>query len=84
MITEGYEFKKIEENYMKMQWNYMHYMNSDVKGIPFKAIEGKKAIRALYQRIKGKRGRFRGNLSGKRVDFTGRTVISPDPNVKID
>ncbi len=36
------------------------------------------------QRLKGKQGRFRGNLSGKRVDFSGRTVISPDPNVAVD
>lgn len=34
--------------------------------------------------MKGKHGRFRQNLSGKRVDFTGRTVISPDPNCAID
>ena len=34
--------------------------------------------------MKGKNGRFRGNLSGKRVDFSGRTVISPDPNLRID
>ena len=38
----------------------------------------------INQRLKGKRGRFRGNLSGKRVNFTGRTVISPDPNLRID
>lgn len=36
------------------------------------------------QRLKGKSGRFRGNLSGKRVDFSSRTVISPDPNLGID
>jgi DNA-directed RNA polymerase III subunit RPC1 len=36
------------------------------------------------QRLKGKQGRFRGNLSGKRVDFSGRTVISPDPNLLIN
>lgn len=47
-------------------------------------MDGKMAIRALYQRLKGKRGRFRGNLSGKRADFTARTVISPDPNLPID
>ena len=29
-------------------------------------------------------GRFRGNLSGKRVDYSARTVISPDPNLRID
>ena len=38
----------------------------------------------MSQRVKGKHGRFRQNLSGKRVDFTGRTVISPDPNCAID
>ncbi len=38
----------------------------------------------MCQRLKGKKGRFRGNLSGKRVDFSGRTVISPDPNLRID
>lgn len=36
------------------------------------------------QRLKGKQGRFRGNLSGKRVDFSSRTVISPDPNLRVD
>jgi len=34
--------------------------------------------------LKGKHGRFRGNLSGKRVDFTARSVISPDPNLQIE
>jgi len=42
-----------------------------------------KPIRGLCQRLKGKQGRFRGNLSGKRVDFSGRTVISPDPNLEV-
>ncbi|KAK4055766.1 DNA-directed RNA polymerase III subunit C1 (rpo31) [Microbotryomycetes sp. JL201] len=45
---------------------------------------GQKPIRGFCQRLKGKQGRFRGNLSGKRVDFSGRTVISPDPNLQID
>ena len=44
----------------------------------------KKGTRGFVQRLKGKQGRFRGNLSGKRVDFSGRTVISPDPNLRID
>ena len=40
--------------------------------------------RGFVQRLKGKQGRFRGNLSGKRVDFSSRTVISPDPNLRIE
>jgi hypothetical protein len=42
-----------------------------------------KRTRGFVQRLKGKQGRFRGNLSGKRVDFSARTVISPDPNLAI-
>ncbi|KAJ5884826.1 DNA-directed RNA polymerase III subunit RPC1 [Penicillium taxi] len=68
-------------------WDYMQlqiavYINSDVPGLN-KADLGK-PIRGFVQRLKGKQGRFRGNLSGKRVDFSGRTVISPDPNLRVD
>ena len=34
--------------------------------------------------MKGKEGRIRGNLMGKRVDFSARTVITADPNLRID
>jgi len=68
-------------------WDYLSlqlamYINSDVPGLA-KGEFGKQ-IRGFVQRLKGKQGRFRGNLSGKRVDFSGRTVISPDPNLNID
>lgn len=51
--------------------------------LKFITPQGSKPIRGFCQRLKGKTGRFRGNLSGKRVDFSGRTVISPDPNLSI-
>lgn len=57
------------------------YINSQTPGIN---TTGTKPIRGFVQRLKGKQGRFRGNLSGKRVDFSGRTVIGPDPNLRID
>ncbi|OJJ44422.1 hypothetical protein ASPZODRAFT_18612 [Penicilliopsis zonata CBS 506.65] len=68
-------------------WDYMQlqiavYINSDVPG--FNKADLGKPIRGFVQRLKGKQGRFRGNLSGKRVDFSGRTVISPDPNLRVD
>lgn len=40
-------------------------------------------LRSVKERIVGKGGRLRGNLMGKRVDFSGRSVITPDPNIKI-
>lgn len=58
------------------------YINSAAPGLNVGSSERPK--RSFAQRLKGKQGRFRGNLSGKRVDFSGRTVISPDPNLKID
>lgn len=41
-------------------------------------------LKTIAQRLKGKEGRIRGNLMGKRVDFSGRTVITADPNLQID
>eukprot|EP00924_Labyrinthula_sp_SR-Ha-C_P008403 augustus_masked-scaffold_11-processed-gene-12.79-mRNA-1 protein AED:0.00 eAED:0.00 QI:0/-1/0/1/-1/1/1/0/1836 len=43
-----------------------------------------KPLKTIRQRLVGKEGRVRGNLMGKRVDFSGRTVITADPNLSID
>ncbi|KAJ3036140.1 hypothetical protein HDV00_003052 [Rhizophlyctis rosea] len=71
-------------------WDYLQlqcamYVTADLPGVP-PHMQGNlpKIKRGFCQRLKGKFGRFRGNLSGKRVDFSGRTVISPDPNLRID
>lgn len=41
-------------------------------------------IKSICSRLKGQEGRIRGNLMRKRVDFSARTVITPDPNINID
>jgi DNA-directed RNA polymerase II subunit RPB1 len=41
-------------------------------------------LKSLTERLKGKYGRLRGNLMGKRVDFSARTVITGDPNIDVD
>jgi len=74
---------KVMEEWFLLQCTVAQYLNADTPGLPMNMIGGK-SIRALNQRLKGKHGRFRQNLLGKRVDFTGRTVISPDPNCAID
>lgn len=92
MIRAGI-VKGISINNLMEQWDYLQlsvamYINSDSANPALLTGGGgaksSKPIRAFCQRLKGKQGRFRGNLSGKRVDFSGRTVISPDPNLKID
>lgn len=51
----------------------------------FRAIQKSgKPLKSIKTRLKGKEGRVRGNLMGKRVDFSARTVITPDPNLRID
>ncbi len=44
----------------------------------------KKIQKSLVEQLKGKQGRFRQNLLGKRVDFSGRSVIVVGPNLKLD
>ncbi|CAA6808712.1 MAG: DNA-directed RNA polymerase beta' subunit (EC [uncultured Campylobacterales bacterium] len=50
------------------------------------AVKGanKRPLKSLSESIKGKQGRFRQNLLGKRVDFSGRSVIVVGPNLKMD
>lgn len=45
---------------------------------------GGRLISSLKDRIDGKIGQVRENLMGKRVDYSGRTVIGPDPTLKVD
>lgn len=79
----GAKSQMILEDWDFLQLQCALYINSELSGIPLN-MQPKKASRGIVQRLKGKQGRFRGNLSGKRVDFSGRTVISPDPNLRID
>ena len=81
-LTSGQPVSTLIEQWDFMQLQVAMMLNSDVPGISGQGyLPG---IRGFCQRLKGKQGRFRGNLSGKRVDFSGRTVISPDPNLGID
>jgi DNA-directed RNA polymerase II subunit RPB1 len=41
-------------------------------------------IKSIRERLRGKEGRLRKNLMGKRVDFSARTVVSPDSNLNLD
>ncbi|KAB7495389.1 DNA-directed RNA polymerase III subunit RPC1 [Armadillidium nasatum] len=75
------------ENYMEpwehIQLSTAFLINSEIN-VPADWVLLRKNARGFVQRLKGKQGRFRGNLSGKRVDFSSRTVISPDPNLRIN
>jgi len=67
-----------------LEYHVTTYFNNESSGIPPARHRSGRALKTLSQRLKGKEGRFRSNLSGKRVDFSARTVISPDPNLDIN
>jgi len=81
-LEKGAAIPIVMEDWDFLQLQCAMLINGD--SMPPAGGERQKAVRGFCQRLKGKTGRFRGNLSGKRVDFSGRTVISPDPNLRID
>lgn len=83
-LEKGQPVHMVMEDWDFLQLQCAMYINSELPGIANALQITGKPIRGLCQRLKGKMGRFRGNLSGKRVDFSSRTVISPDPNLAID
>lgn len=74
----------IEDLWELLQYHVTTYFDNEVPGIPPAKHRSGRPLRTLAQRLKGKEGRFRGHLSGKRVDFSARTVISPDPNLSVN
>jgi DNA-directed RNA polymerase II subunit RPB1 len=69
---------------MLLQWEIATMIDNTVPGIPPSKQRTGRPMRSLTERLKGKEGRIRGNLMGKRVDFSARSVITPDPNISID
>ncbi len=74
----------IEDLWDLLQFHVTTYFDNQTAGIPPARHRSGRALRTLVQRLKGKDGRFRSNLSGKRVNFSARTVISPEPFLSIN
>ena len=53
-------------------------------GVASVAQRSGRALKSIKERLVGKQGRVRGNLMGKRCDYTARSVISPDATLKIN
>lgn len=82
-LRQGQPVQKIVDMWEFLQVQIAMYIDGNLPGLGRDSAYGK-PLRGFCQRLKGKQGRFRGNLSGKRVDFSGRTVIGPDPNLSIE
>ena len=81
---EGSPQHVLDEFFSLLQYHVATYMDNDIAGV-VKAIQKTgRPVKAIRARLKSKEGRLRGNLMGKRVDFSARTVISGDPNLDLD
>jgi DNA-directed RNA polymerase II subunit RPB1 len=68
----------------KLQYDVATYVDNDIKGLEPSAQRSGRPLRTLKSRFGAKTGRVRGNLMGKRVDFSARSVITPDANIELD
>lgn len=73
----------IEDLWDLLQYHVTTFFANNVAQVPPARHRSGRPLKTLAERIKGKEGRFRRNLAGKRVNFSARTVISPDSHLNI-
>lgn len=74
----------VEDARMSVQIQVTTLVNNKLPGVPEIQNRSHLPLKCLTQRLVTKGGRIRGNLMGKRVDFSARSVITPDPKIDID
>ncbi len=74
----------IEDLWDLLQYHITTFFDNNVSRIPPARHRSGQPLKTITERIKGKEGRIRHNLAGKRVNYSARTVISPDPLIKIN
>ncbi len=74
----------IEDLWDLLQFHVTTFFDNTVARIPPARHRSGQPLKTITERIKGKEGRIRKNLAGKRVNYSGRTVISPDTSIEIN
>ena len=74
----------IDDLHELLQYHVATLFYNDMSNVPPARHRSGRSLKSLIERVQGKEGRFRQNLIGKRVNFSARTVISPDPNIGIN
>jgi len=73
----------IEDLWDLLQYHTTTYFDNNTAGVPPAKHRSGRPLRTIIQRLKGKKGRFRYNLTGKRVNHAARSTIVPDPFIDI-
>ncbi len=74
----------IEDVWDLLQYHISTYMDNTISGLPPARHRNGDPLKSIAERIKGKKGIIRNNLIGKRVNYSARTVISPDPRLNLN
>lgn len=74
----------VEDLWDLLQYHVTTFFSNNIAQVPPARHRSGRPLKTLAERIKGKEGRFRRNLAGKRVNFSARTVISPDSQLAIN
>ena len=82
-IEQNASDKVIDDWTTVLQYYCATMIDNKIPGCAPVAQRSGRALKSIKERLIGKSGRVRGNLMGKRVDFSARSVITPDPLLKI-
>jgi len=66
-----------------LQYYVATMIDNNISGVPQASQRSGRPMKSVKERLNGKAGRIRGNLMGKRVNFSSRSVITPDPNISV-
>lgn len=88
-LRQRIEQGKGTEEHLKVLTNLIQYhvatfMDNQIPGLPVAQQRNGRKLKSIADRLKKKEGRIRGNLNGKRVDQSARSVITPDPYIGLD
>jgi DNA-directed RNA polymerase beta' subunit len=73
----------IDEMTNVVQYHIATLVDNQIPGVAPSAQRSGRALKSIQQRLGSKEGRIRYNIQGKRVEFSARSVITPDPNISI-
>jgi DNA-directed RNA polymerase beta' subunit len=83
-IEKGASKEQVDIATQVLQYHVATFIDNKIPGINPAQQRTGRLLKSLTERLKSKDGRIRGNLMGKRVDFSARSVITPDANISID
>ena len=82
-IEQGASENIIEDWTLMLQYYIATQVDNQIPGVGSVTQRSGRPLKSIKERLNGKSGRVRGNLMGKRVDYSARSVITGDPNLSI-